>query len=216
MIYYRHGWWRPTRIGKRVWKHIISDFKKIISHLKIKLRGHNYRPEPTITEDCVVFTDWYPNNESQYPQPFWFNKVIRREDFCDDYWEDIKYGYHHTYQTKCGLTVMIFLIIVKHYIGKRLYVDSDNNIKEWYPAVEKCLKILGYGLEEVKQMALNIWLRSHDGLPWWKIHSITDKETQKVIRKLENVSKNRTREEEIHGSFTSTSGGFARTAISPR
>lgn len=47
------------------------------------------------------------------------------------------------------LAVTIFLVIAKHYLGKRLLVSSDGEIQHWTEAVGVCNRAFGYGDEFV-------------------------------------------------------------------
>jgi hypothetical protein len=43
--------------------------------------------------------------------------------------------------------VTAFLVIAKHYLGDKIRVSSDGDIKLWYDAMQLCHLELGYGLE---------------------------------------------------------------------
>jgi len=199
---YSHDWDRPRRIGKQVWRKIISDFCKVLPHLGIKLRGKDHKLGPTVTDDIVMFTNYYPYAKRPfYPQYFYFPRVVK---------DDNDPGGCKTRQRQYDLAVMVFLIIAKHYLKNRLRIYSDGSIEEWYPAVKKCITILGYGLEEVKQMNLNEFLFSCEHLPWWQWHAVVSKKINQLLSELEELKKtSQTCWEEDHES--STSGSVAGT-----
>ncbi len=183
---YSHSWGRPSIIGKHIWKKIINDFSTILPHLGIRLRGHDLKPGPTITDELVEFTNFYPYGRDRkfYPYHFYFPRRFSR---------DRDPGGCKTHYLQYDLAVMVFLIIAKHYLKERLRVYSDGSIENWYPAVEKCLKVLGYGLEEVKQMKLSDYLLVCEGLLWWEYHTVADKKIRELLSKLENISKEKSK-----------------------
>jgi hypothetical protein len=139
-------WYREKIIDQAIYNKIVTDFKKIreeLLHRGVLLAGLNGDGVPVITDSQINFNGSAKLQGSG--EPFKFDREIQFDNNRPRKLEQTILQFTKTEGFQYNLAVMVFLVIAKYHLDRRISVQSDGSQADWDEAREICQTMLGYG-----------------------------------------------------------------------
>ena len=141
---YTHYFWRKPELDKDKFAEAVADCKKLCEASGVALAYEYDEPEklPLFDHDLVRFNGVGDDGYETFVVPL----VADSRTWGQVSDDGRVFAFCKTACKPYDLAVTGCLLVFKHHFGENFTVSSDGDAKDWKPAQQLCLKVLGWKL----------------------------------------------------------------------